>query len=487
MHTCIRRAGLCMAAIQIAMSPAISESIAKRVLRTGADRGRQLLANPGFEQHGGARAQGWDFWDQGYEPTAAERRSGAGAIACRLREADAERGAGQVVVLDQKRPQPIVAVGWSKAAGVSGSPNADYSLYLDIEYQDGTPLWGQIASFDTGTHDWQRRERLVVPDKPIKQVSVYAIFRRHTGTAYFDDFALYELSTESGTCLFDGTPVHTPSGAPIISPGESVALRTGDGLSVMVSESQGCAFLEGSETRRGGFMVRDVAAASDIYWVEAKVRASDSGATLKGGVESLALQFEAQFRTERDHVRVDGVVSSTRTEDRAVSLYFALPFGALGGRWHDDMRTSCAVEPDSRYQHTVYVGAGSSHQMSAYPLSCVSTQDRALCLGIPMDVPRLFRIAYDSTWREYYLAFDFGLASEPTRFPSRATFSFVIYRSDPTWGFRAALKRYYEIFPQFFEKRVHREGLWMAFTDISTVQRHEDFHFAFHEGNNNVP
>jgi len=392
-----------------------------------------------------------------------------------------------VVVLDQKRPQPIVAVGWSKAVGVSGSPNADYSLYLDILYQDDTPLWGQVATFDTGTHGWQRRERLVVPDKPIKQVSVHAIFRRHTGTAYFDDFALYELSAKSGTCLFDGTPVHAPSKTPSVSPGDSVALRTGDGLALMVSKSQGAVFLGGSETGRGGFMVRDAAAGSDICWVDANVRVADGGATLKGGVESLAIELEAELRAERDHIRVDGLVSSTRAEDRALSFYFVLPFRASGGRWYDDVRTERAIEPNTRYQHTTYVGAGTNQQMSPYPLSCVATPDRALCLGIPMDEPRLFRLGYDSAWHEHYLAFDFGLASEPKRFPNRATFSFLIYQSDPTWGFRAALKEYYEIFPQFFEKRVPREGLWMAFTDISTVQQHEDFHFAFHEGNNNVP
>ena len=413
MPTSLRRAVLCLAAIHITASAAIAETVAKRVLRTGADRGRQLLANPGFEEAAAARAGGWDFWDRGYERTATERRAGTGAIVCSLRETNIERGAGQVVVLDQKRPQPIVAVGWSKAVGVSGSPNADYSLYLDILYQDDTPLWGQVATFDTGTHGWQRRERLVVPDKPIKQVSVHAIFRRHTGTAYFDDFALYELSAKSGTCLFDGTPVHAPSKTPSVSPGDSVALRTGDGLALMVSKSQGAVFLGGSETGRGGFMVRDAAAGSDICWVDANVRVADGGATLKGGVESLAIELEAELRAERDHIRVDGLVSSTRAEDRALSFYFVLPFRASGGRWYDDVRTERAIEPNTRYQHTTYVGAGTNQQMSPYPLSCVATPDRALCLGIPMDEPRLFRLGYDSAWHEHYLAFDFGLASEP--------------------------------------------------------------------------
>ena len=80
----------------------------------------------------------------------------------------AGRGASQTVVLNQTRPEPIVAVAWSKAEGVTGSPDTDYSLYLDLVYADGTPLWGQIAPFATGTHDWQRRQVVVLPEKPVR-------------------------------------------------------------------------------------------------------------------------------------------------------------------------------------------------------------------------------------------------------------------------------------------------------------------------------
>ncbi len=119
----------------------------------------------------------------------------------------ARRGVSQSVTLNQTRPEPIVASAWSKAEGVTGSADADYSLYLDLIYTDGTPLWGQIASFTPGTHDWERREVVVLPDKPVKQVSFHMLLRSHGGKASFRDPELRVIKTPEGACIFDGVPV----------------------------------------------------------------------------------------------------------------------------------------------------------------------------------------------------------------------------------------------------------------------------------------
>ena len=76
--------------------------------------------------------------------------------------------ATQTVVLNQTRPEPIVAAAWSKADGVGGSRDSDYSLYLDLVYLDGTPLWGQVAPFNVGTHGWEKVQVTVFPEKPGK-------------------------------------------------------------------------------------------------------------------------------------------------------------------------------------------------------------------------------------------------------------------------------------------------------------------------------
>jgi hypothetical protein len=44
----------------------------------------------------------------------------------------------------------------------------------------------------------------------------------------------------------------------------------------------------------------------------------------------------------------------------------------------------------------------------------------------------------------------------------KASFSFVLYTSDPAWGFRAATLKYYQMFPSSFTRRIspEREGGW---------------------------
>jgi ferredoxin len=57
-------------------------------------------------------------------------------------------------------------------------PGELQGFYHGIPLTDGTPLYGQTIAFDTGTHDWQFRERFVVPAKPIKAINVHCLLRK---------------------------------------------------------------------------------------------------------------------------------------------------------------------------------------------------------------------------------------------------------------------------------------------------------------------
>ncbi len=102
------------------------------------------------------------------------------------------RGASQTVTVNQTEAKPLVVSGWSKADHVSGPNDGQYSLWVDATYQDGTPLWAQVAPFRPGTHDWERSEFVIHPAKPLKSVTVHALFRYHSGTVWFDDVFLGE-------------------------------------------------------------------------------------------------------------------------------------------------------------------------------------------------------------------------------------------------------------------------------------------------------
>lgn len=109
-----------------------------------------------------------------------------------------ETGAHQRLTLNQTAPRAIVFRGWSKADHVSDTADGDYSIYLDITFQDGShpDPWARTANFAVGTHDWQPAQDTVEVEKPVKTVDVYAMFRRHTGTAWFDDIYLGEQGSD---------------------------------------------------------------------------------------------------------------------------------------------------------------------------------------------------------------------------------------------------------------------------------------------------
>jgi hypothetical protein len=96
-------------------------------------------------------------------------------------------GAGQEVALNQTEPRPIKIAGWSRAQGVQGQQGWQYSLYVDFQFTDGQSWPMKIATFSTGTHDWEYAETIITPPKPLKTARFYAFLREYPGKVWFDD------------------------------------------------------------------------------------------------------------------------------------------------------------------------------------------------------------------------------------------------------------------------------------------------------------
>ncbi len=386
----------------------------------------------------------WRPWQKGFE------REEDLFLCDNGRDTKVQRGASQTVALNQARPEPIVAVAWSKAEGVTGSPGSNYALYLDMVFTDGTPLWGQIAPFATGTHDWQRRQVVILPEKPVRSVAFHMLLRNHGGKAWFRDPELRVVKTPEGASMFDGVPV------------------------VLRGEA------------RGGFQVRDVAAGSDFVRIEGR----DAGYEKAGVMTGEALDVRIIWHRwpirlpdgtiVQDEKLIDVAVTSTTQEDRAITLLYAVPIEAEGLRWLEDPRRSTAVDAGREYMSAGRFRVGANGRLSRYPLAAVADAEQGTALAIDPAVPAFFRIGYNAGTGELFLAYDLGL----TREKPRARVRFCRFDFDPEWGFRAALAKYYELFPQHFQCRTPEQGLWMPFAKISQVEGWEDFGFKFKEGNN---
>ncbi len=98
-----------------------------------------------------------------------------------------DAGLWKEFVYDKPTSLPIIFSGWSRS---ENADFGDYSIYLDIWYDDGTPVWGKCVAFRQGTHGWERAGGAFVPSKPVKKIQVFALARKGTGRAEFRDFRL---------------------------------------------------------------------------------------------------------------------------------------------------------------------------------------------------------------------------------------------------------------------------------------------------------
>ncbi len=147
-------------------------------------RGANFVTNPGFEAVEGGLAAGWQPTGQGYTIATGEGRGGGNCLYFAPASDLEKRGARQVIDFDPPIMHPVTVSGWGRSAGAEG---IDFDVWLDVHYSDGTPLWGQRASFNRGTHDWQYAEYTFRPDKPIARIEVFALFREMKGVAWIDD------------------------------------------------------------------------------------------------------------------------------------------------------------------------------------------------------------------------------------------------------------------------------------------------------------
>ena len=146
-------------------SPALGaqDRIVKKALNT-SEAGPNLL-----------RPDVWNPWHQGFTVT-------NGVFLCdNGQDSNRQAGLGRQVVLNQQSAQPIMAEAWSRADNVGGTKDSNYALYIDLIYTDGTPLWGQTAAFNVGTHDWEKKQVIIYPEKPVRSLSFYLLLRNHAG------------------------------------------------------------------------------------------------------------------------------------------------------------------------------------------------------------------------------------------------------------------------------------------------------------------
>lgn len=147
--------------------------------------GGNLLSDPSFERIEIEKDKSaWSRYRAGVEPI-------DGAVRVRNGSADDHGGIFQRIDFDP----PVFArfrFG-AKSRAESADDGGTYAVYLDVHYADGSALWAQKATFAPGTHDWEISEAILTPERPIKQIEFFILFREASGTVDFDDAFLERL------------------------------------------------------------------------------------------------------------------------------------------------------------------------------------------------------------------------------------------------------------------------------------------------------
>jgi hypothetical protein len=229
-----------------------------------------------------------------------------------------------------------------------------------------------------------------------------------------------------------------------------------------------------SDNHDAGFIARDVRADSDFLQFA------------RGRSSELGLELTVAPAAASNHLAFAGRITDTTRRDRAISLSFTLPVDAAGWNWGDDIRRERQIAGDGEFANVTSIGGGATGTQSVYPFAAVYQGTSGVALGLDMGIPAVYRVGYHAGLKRLFITFDYGLSPETAAFPGSANFRFVLYQFDGRQGFRGALQKYMDIFPEYFVTRSKQQGLWMPFTHVGRVAGWEEFGFRYHEGDGNV-
>ncbi|NOX53346.1 MAG: hypothetical protein GXP27_02685 [Planctomycetes bacterium] len=424
---------------------------------TAAEKSPNLVRNPGFETDAG-----WGFSGPREHIRFDTNQAHSGRRSLRISHPEPvpASGARQPLELNQRFARPLLISGWSRAENVSGRADNHYSIWCDVRYvkqkRPGRVDVAAMARFETGTHDWQYSEVLLIPERPIKSGAVHALFRHHAGTVWFDDIQVREL------------PPFAPAARAKTAP-PAVALATDDGLSLHFLSDGTLDAVQLDDQRfvapRGaGLFVGDYRLRR--FWPAAGALSTrDNKARLRCELKEAGLQLEAEFQVLQHAVAVSGWVRDTTERDRAIDVCLTLPFGQPGWSWWEDMAI-----------HEKLDGA-SGFSKKDFPLAAVTGPDAGLAVAVPADAPCQFTMQYTPENR-LMARLHFGLTPDARgQLQSRAPFRLLIFRVDSRWGFRDALARYYALNPERFQRRARHDGLWLFAFSPSKLPNPQDYYY----------
>jgi hypothetical protein len=177
---------------------------------------------------------------------------------------------------------------------------------------------------------------------------------------------------------------------------------------------------------------------------------------------ALKASVKADVSQGNGYIEVSGTLENldpTNNPDRGLWLGFNLPVNTVGWNWGHNLTAANQVI-------TSTVPGYSGDDRLLIPIPAVWSTNGGIALCIPPTDPCVFELSADAGGVRVLMAL--GVSPITTNFPSKAPFRFRIYSIDGTWGFRDALAKYYDWYPDYYAispsimKRLNYNRDWLT-------------------------
>ncbi len=228
----------------------------------------------------------------------------------------------------------------------------------------------------------------------------------------------------------------------ILVQAQAVKLTDHSGLNLSIENNGSVSTVElGNEKIQpglsGGFFLREPNSTKKVAMLGKTI--SKNGKLYLTLTTALQANVSATVTEGNGYIEFEGVVENLSSEDRGLWLGFNLPVNTIGWRWGASLSSSQIIANDK---------PAYTEKNNLVPIPAVWTDKGGIAMCIPPTDPCVFEVGADADGIRLQMAF--GLSKETKKFPSKAPFRFRIYTIDGTWGFRDALAKYYDWYPDYY-------------------------------------
>jgi hypothetical protein len=192
----------------------------------------------------------------------------------------------------------------------------------------------------------------------------------------------------------------------------------------------------------GGFFLREPNSSQKVS-MTGSATAKD-GKTYLSLTSPLHASVSAAITEGENFIEIQGTLEDLSDKDRGLWLGFNIPVNTIGWKWGKTLSNSPVI---TKAAPAYPVDAKDSYN-NMIPIPAVWTDKGGIALCIPPTDPCIFEVGADADGLRIQMAY--GLSKSTAKFPSKAAFRLRIYSIDGTWGFRDALAKYYDWYPDYY-------------------------------------